>query len=284
MTETDILDFINNNFKENRAKLFQLINGFHQNPITIKTLGNEFANSIKNPFTTNSYSSRNIRNSKTKRKEIGDISEVWTFCLNENIVPTLNVKDFDWDFVDYLKSGQELHLCRIWTNWFLPIFYLETTYEFIDTKKKVNQFGQINLTNKHELGTVNSILEILNKNGYQRLENEFVNRRIKGVSTDFSEKNNATIFECLFSDLCYPTKHIRRNIKSRKKSVNEKPQLSFTEYLDENRDVVSREAEIYQNAYSPLTITFDKYNKIIETESRGKLNGKTNKIIRIKYE
>jgi hypothetical protein len=44
------------------------------------------------------------------------------------------------------------------------------------------------------------------------------------------------------------------------------------------------EVKIYHNAYSPLTITFDKHNKIIETESKIKLYSKTYKIIKIKYE
>lgn len=47
------------------------------------------------------------------------------------------------------------------------------------------------------------------------------------------QKNNVTIFECLFSDLHFPTNHVRRSIKSTKKSVNEKPELSIKEYLDE---------------------------------------------------
>ena len=269
MTETEILDFIYNYFSENRRKLYPLINDFHQNPIVVKTLGDEFDDTIKNPFTTNSYSSRKKRNSKTKRAE--------------NIKPALNRNDFHRNNEDYLNSGQELHLCSIWTNWFLPLFFIETTYEFIDNKKKINQYGPIVLTDKYELDIINKILKILANNGYQRLENEFTNRRIKGISTDCSEKNNATIFECLFSDLHFPTNHVRRSIKSTKKSVNEKPELSIKEYLDENREVVIREAEIYHNAHSPLKITFDKNNKIIETESRGKLNGKRNKIIKIKY-
>ncbi|MCU0437707.1 MAG: hypothetical protein MUC49_07300 [Raineya sp.] len=273
MDKDKIIEFIEENFRNKRKKLIEKINTFHTNTY-LSEIHQEFEQNIKIHWRAKSYSPH-----KPKITNVGDISNIYTFYLNEGLI----VKDknnVDWDFNEYLKSGEELHICQVWVNWFLPIYYLETTYEVINNRKKYIQYGKINLLDKNEIKIVTDIKAILNQKKYQLLDNqEFLNQIVKGVSTDCTEKNEATIFDCLFSDLIKPTLHCRKFLNKK----NKIPQLSFVEYLDENRQVSRIEAEIYHNGLSPITITFDKNYKIIETESRGKLNGKKYKTIKTKY-
>ncbi|GAB2809290.1 hypothetical protein [Ferruginibacter profundus] len=285
ITEAEIVKFINDHFKADRKKLIQKINNFLKAPLPTNELQKTFTQKLKIPFKGQTFSSGKIRNNNTKKSEVGDISDIWTFCLNTDIkVDTKNKKLFDWDFEDYLNTGKEVHLCRLWTNWFLPVYYLETTYEFTDRKKKFNQYGRIPLADKKEIEIVKKIIGILDNKNYIKLDTLFLNKKLKGISTDCSESKNATIFECLFSDLCMPTEHIRKSIRKNSKTNTQKPELSFTDYLDDQRQVILSEAEIYHNSLSPITIKFDKEYKITETESRGNLNGKKYSTIKIKYD
>lgn len=281
MKNEEILNFILTNFSNNRRNLLPKINEYLASPLSGRQLKDEITKKIKIPFRIASFSSEEKRTVRTKRSEIGDISDIYTFCLNFDITKHYERDDIDWDFKGFLKAGKELHLCTLWVNWVIPVYYIETTYEFVDIKGKFNQWGRVKLTDEREKRIVESIGRILGQKAYRSLELDFLKVNIDGVSTDCSEKNNATIFECLFSDLNVPLQHIRKNI--RKKKNSKYPELAFTEYLSDNRERQYLEAEIYHNAYSPLTIKFDQNNKIIETESRGTLSSKKHKTIKLLY-
>ena len=195
---------------------------------------------------------------------------------NSDIFDFYNENNFDWDFEKYLNSGKELHLCTIWFNWFLPVYYMETTYEFIDKKNKFNQFGKIELTDQNEINIVKKIEKLfLNKN-QTKLDLEFLNKQMENISTDCSQNKKATIFDCIFSDIKHPSKHIRKSLGNRKNKKMEYPEFLFTEYLDDNRKRIFLQAEIRKNNMflNPLKIVFDTENNIIETQGCVKSNVK----------
>ncbi len=279
-TEKQILNFIDENFKNGRKNLLPKINEFLLDQNSTIILNADFKNKIKLPFHSESFSSVEIRNSKTNKGEIGDISDIWIFCLNQDVFETYNNGNIDWDFSSYLKKGKELHICKLWVNWFLPVYYLETCYEFIDNKNGFEQFGTLTLNEANEIKIVKNIMGILEKRNYTRLGLNFLNTKLKGISTDCSEFKNASIFDCLFSDIVYPTEHVRKSIPKKKESVY--PEFSFKEFLNDNRERTHLEAEICQD-YNTLSLKFDNANKIVESISRGKLNGTKYKAIKIRY-
>ena len=282
MNNTDILEFIHTNFSNGRLNLLPKINAYLANPVTGTRLFDDVSKHITTPFRASSYSSGNPRNLLTKKDTIGDIADIYIFCLNDDIDLYNSREDFDWDFTSFLRTGKELHLCTLWVNWFLPVYYIETSYELVNRKKRYRQYGRVVLSDEKEQQIVDSIERILLENKYHRLDLDFLQETMHGISTDCSEKKRATIFECLFSDLCVPAKHFRRITP--KGNSSQYPELSFIEYLDDQRERLSLEAEIYHNGYSPLTIEFDNDNRIIQTVSRVKNRGKKRSAIILRYE
>ncbi|MCL9805480.1 hypothetical protein NAT51_08100 [Flavobacterium amniphilum] len=255
------------NFTDNRKLLIPKINEYLSNPSKSIDLKNEIE-SLGIPYRVDSFSSNERRTPKTDKGRIGDISDIYTFCLNADIYAFYDETNFDWDFKKYLNSGKELHLCTIWYNWFLPVYYMETTYEFIDKKNKFNQYGTTTLTDKNEIDIVQKIDHLFLGKNHSKLDLEFLNKQFGDVSTDCSEKKKASVFDCIFSDIKLPSKHIRKSLYNRKNKKTEYPEFVFTEYLDDNRKRIFLEAEVTKNnrLLNPLKIVFDTENNIVEAE------------------
>lgn len=263
----EVIKFISKNFENNRKLLIPEINKYLTNPLKSIDFKNEIEN-IKIPYRIDSFSSNEKRTQKTNKGRIGDISDIYTFCLNSDIFEFYNENNFDWEFEKYLKSGKELHLCTIWFNWFLPIYYLETTYEFIDKKNRFNQFGKIELNDENEINIVDKIEKLFLSKNHTKLDLEFLNKQMENISTDCSNNKKATIFDCVFSDIKHPSKHIRKSLGNPKNKKIEYPEFLFTEYLDDSRKRIFLEAEIRKNNMflNSLKIVFDTENNIIETQ------------------
>lgn len=277
MKENEIIDFIYENFSKGRKKLIPKINEFLLNNECTQNFKEKFTELENIPYVLSSYSSDKLRNSKTKSSEVGDISDIWTFCLNSKFLEGCKEGNLYCKIDESINKGNEIHTCKVWINWFLPIYYIETTYELRDKKKGIEQFGNLKLEDKIEIDNYKKILKALESLNYKKLELSFLNTKLKNISTDCSERKNATIFECLFSDLVYPTRHIRKKINKKTKSTL--PSIAFTEYLDINRDLEYIEADIYHHGLSSINLTFDRENKLIQILSRkGKIEKKKNEI------
>ncbi len=265
MKENEIIAFIYENFPKGRKKLFPKINEFISNDVCTQKFKKIFYNLGNLPCTLSSHASHKLRNSRTKSNEVGDICDIWTFCLNPNLLAGSKEENLYYKIDESVNKGHEIHICRVWINWFLPVFYVETTYEFKNKKKGFEQFGELIIVDKHEIENYKKIVDALYGLGYQKLDLQFLNTKLEGISTDCSASKNATIFECLFSDLTYPSKHIRKKIYRKSKL----PTLSLIEHLDENRNLKYIEAEIYNIGFSSLNLTFDNKNNLTKILSRG---------------
>jgi hypothetical protein len=281
MKEEEIIEFIYDNFTNGRKKLFPKINKFLLNDDCTQILKREFGKLENIPFILGSHSSDNLRNSRTKSSEIGDICDIWTFCLNPYLLEDCKEEILYYKIEESVNKGNEIHICKVWTNWFIPVYYVEITYEFKDKKKGIEQYGELEINDKNEIENYQNVINILTNLGYQKLDLPFLDTKLKNISTDCSESKNATIFECLFSDLVYPSRHIRKEIY--KKSKSKLPKMSIIEHLDKNRDLKLIEAEIFNNGYSSLNLIFDNESKLTQLISRGgKIEKKKNEIT-IKY-
>jgi hypothetical protein len=203
----EIFEFINQNFSNDRKLLREKANGFLKNPHVTDLFFNEFqkVNIVAH------FQSLSSETDQFSREEMGDISDVWTFYLNEDIDNVDIIEGYeDWSFEKFLESGKSLHCCRIWINWFLKVYYI---YNFETVKKeKLERDDILEIVETYENEKYHSILNIMKENGYEKITDELALLKVESVSTDCND--SPTVFDCLFSDLIYPV-HMLELIKTK---------------------------------------------------------------------
>lgn len=198
-----VLEFINQNFLNDRKLLREKAHIFLKNP----HVTNLFCQEFEKVKVVVHFQSLSSETDKFSKEEMGDISDVWTFYLNEDIDEVDTSEGYeDWDFEKYLKTGKPLHCCRVWINWFLNIYYIQA-FE-ISKKGKIETESIVRIADPYEKGKYNSVLNIMKENGYEEITDELALIKVKSVSTDCND--DPTVFDCLFSDIIYPV-HFRIN-------------------------------------------------------------------------
>lgn len=199
----EIFEFINQNFSDNRKLLREKANEFLKNP----NVTNLFLNEFKKINIVVHFQSLSSETDKFSKEEMGDISDVWNFYLNEDIDEVDKSKGYeDWDFDTYLELGKPLHCCKVWINWFLKFYYIQN-FEIIRKGEDETERVLI-IANLYEKEKYSSILKILKQNGYEEVTDELALLKAESISTDCND--DPTVFDCLFSDIIHPA-HFRNN-------------------------------------------------------------------------
>ncbi len=244
----EILNFLDQTFANNKL-LKSSINNYLKSPEKTNLFHKEFTENIDTPIQFQSLNS--IK--KRKKGEYGDISDVWTFYLNQEL-KTFEITDFE--FENYLKKGNQLNICNVWINWFLNVFYIETS--FVKKSKTIKETGNLILTKEYEIKLYENILKILEKNSHESIDIKFSNKKLHNVKTDI--ENNPTIFNCLFSDIILPTKN-EKEIRKKISGI----EVILKENLDENRNIINKKMTFGNGNYNFLRIDFDNKNKFIKS-------------------
>lgn len=282
MKHENIIQFIELHFRNKKERLIPMIDGFLKNSTFSQDFDALFEAHVPAP---RQYDCYNSEKKKRKVSELGDISDIWTFILTKDIkisYPNFTEKGF-WCEEDFLGKGGEIHFCQVWINWFLKFYYIEPYYRVNDIANNTEQGGNLVIEDADEQHIFDSIIASLQSVGYTGLEKECLMQTMKGITTDCSVKNNATIFDCLFSDILYPMKHTR---------IFKEPitisgiTFSIKEYLDTNRNVIEKEMKIWQDKlFTPVVITFNAQNKVDKVMHYGLIDGKkaTQKMVKHGY-
>ena len=137
---------------------------------------------------------------------LGDISDFYTIILN----PEIKHEDFnDCSFYYAIRNKfDEVHFCKIWINWFLPVYYIETSYEKTIDNGEYYEDGPLNQLSLLEKNTIEKLTSILNEFGYSPLQLDFLKQTIPEVSEKSVVGYDYSIFDCLFSDMMYYTEDI----------------------------------------------------------------------------
>jgi hypothetical protein len=168
---------------------------------------NLFLNVFKKKNIVVHFQSLSSETDKFSKEEMGDISDVWNFYLNEDIDEVDKSKGYeDWDFDTYLESGKPLHCCKVWINWFLKLYYIQN-FEIIRKGEDETERVLI-IADLYEKEKYSSILKILKQNGYEEVTDELALLKAESISTDCND--DPTVFDCLFSDIIHPA-HFRNN-------------------------------------------------------------------------
>ncbi|OJJ20996.1 hypothetical protein BKI52_10495 [marine bacterium AO1-C] len=203
MKQEKIVQFISTHFTHQRKKLIPRLQAFVWEDAIVSNIYKEIVQDIDRPINAWGDISQSVKNNLCNdvvdSENLGDISDIYTIVLNPEII-----KVEDWDFTEQLSNGEEIHFCQVWINWFLPVFYLFTSCERGSVPSKASQLDILSELTDFESGIVKKVTNVLRSYGYQMLDWEFLNTRQQGLNTDCAEENNASFFECLFSDLTYP--------------------------------------------------------------------------------
>lgn len=193
----EVFEFINQNFSNDRKLLRGKVNVFLKTP----HVTNLFRNAFEKVNVVAHFQSLSSETDKFLKEEMGDISDVWNFYLNEDIDEVDKSDGYeDWNFEKYLETGKPLHCCKVWINWFLKIYYIQT-FEII-RKGKVETDRILKILDPYEKGKYNSILNIMKENNYEEMTDDLALIKVKSVSTDCND--DPTVFDCLFSDIIHP--------------------------------------------------------------------------------
>lgn len=250
----EVLKFIYENFKDKRKILKPKLNLYLKNPEKSIRFENEFRNKIKCNFGFESYNS--IKNYR-KNNEFGDICDIWTFVLNEELkgqFDNLEMNRLGLSLDEYLKSGKELHICKVWINWFIDVCFVQNIYQK-NTKTIQEDRVLTNLT-LYEEKLYNDILDILKNQNCTILSFPLLKEKINGIQTDCQK--NPTIFQCLFSDIIYPTS----NTKKIRKKIGD-IEVILIENYNSNLEPLKKEIMFGNGNYNAYRIDFDNKNKII---------------------
>lgn len=248
MNKELILQFINDNFSRNRTNLIPLLKKFNWESSVVKNIYCDLLRNIDRPF----YSERDISqevkenlNQKTiNTGTLGDVSDFYTIIFNPNL------KDSDiLDTSHLLKQDSEIHYCNIWISWFLPIYYIEVCYIKDIDSGKFTQEGSLNELNSFELTLINKIHNTLKKWNYSFCDFDFLKEKVKGVNTDCFEKDETSVFDCVFSDLHYYNDKLNRHFRYHNipDPTNKKHYFKITDYFNDDFKLIQSKKERFIN-------------------------------------
>lgn len=139
-----------------------------------------------------------LRAGEADLADLGDQCDFYDIVLNPGIAEVT-----DWDFREQLQGGAEVHVLRLWVNWFLPVYYQQEAYYRGWNGFVAEMHGPLAVLEGEEAVAVGQVADAMARLGFRRLGQAFVQRRDTSLITDLSI-GNASYFECLFSDLRYP--------------------------------------------------------------------------------
>ncbi|OMI16656.1 hypothetical protein BUQ74_14405 [Leptospira weilii serovar Heyan] len=126
---------------------------------------------------------------------LGDLSWNIKILLNSNIQ-----SGYDWDKKLAIKC-QEARIFEIYVNYIIPAYTINLYYIVYNKKENYYEFGKIIKTEKHEKRIIKNITKLFDTLGYFHVSEELASKKYKGLFSDCNSEGNASLFDCLFSDI-----------------------------------------------------------------------------------
>jgi hypothetical protein len=202
VTHQAIIDFVLQHYGDKRRALAPLLLRHLDDDAFTHTICDAICEGIPRPILAQTFGSEEkdarLRNGTADLEDLGDTADTYTIVLNPEIDEIT-----DWDFVDFLKAEREVHVAKVWINWFIPVYFMDCSYDRGIQGGTAYEFGPLEFLSPIEEGTCAKIHRILGDLGLQSLDLAFLQQRFPELSTDLVEEN-ASLHECLFSDMSYP--------------------------------------------------------------------------------
>lgn len=136
---------------------------------------------------------------------IGDASYSYDILLNSSPDSGL-----DWDKKLAVKCGGTAKRCVVWASVLLPYYAIDTYCIIYTPKAGEFEIYPYTPSTKREKKILSQIRDIMKEHGFSRMTKKLAKRKVSKAITDLREKGEATVFDCLFSDIhCYEENHVR---------------------------------------------------------------------------
>ena len=204
-----------------------------------------------------------ILNNNKKKSRTPKFEYIHSASYHYRIVLTENVKSpLDWGFKLATKCGGTVHFCDLRVSMILPYYTIDKFY--LKYSKKENWFedGTLSKLSVFENSTIKQIKNSMNKKGFSYLNKKIAGRRIRNAFTDINCEGNASVYDCLFSDLYeyfgYRTKFSDKEIND----VVTGAKVRWFEYYD-SKNVLTSKSVISEFPSGDVTKTiFDNKGSI----------------------
>lgn len=111
----------------------------------------------------------------------------------------------DWNKKLVLACGGEVRILRVMTSVLLPLYTVDCYYKRYDRKSKRYFTGPYRPKGRWELGVQSRVRACLKANGLRPVSKRQCLRIVPGIRTECTERGEATVFDCLFSDVAMHT-------------------------------------------------------------------------------
>ena len=201
-----------------------------------------------------------IKNPDAKFEDIGDCCFYYEMVLNSGIKDGL---DWDMDLTENCKGGSKI--CTIWANLLFPYYAID--YHLMTYKREIDEVEILPYkpTTKREMKIVEKIKDIFKANGFKLISTKLAKTVVPKAMTDVKGKGEATVFDCLFSDIHYYTDYYSRfscfgeNGQNKLDHIYPGTEIRWREKLNKNNKVIERYISI--DCPSGETIHIDLDNK-----------------------
>ncbi|MDI7185182.1 hypothetical protein QMM42_02980 [Leptospira santarosai] len=198
---------------------------------------------------------------------LGDLSWNIKILLNSNIK-----SGYDWDKNLAVKCGQA-RILEVYINYIIPAYTLNPFYIIYDQKENYYEFGKIVGTKKHERNILDNIFKLFDSLGYFYVPEELASKKCKGLFSDCNEEGNASLFDCLFSDVNQHQVGIERFLDPCKKLKDSTGAgIGWHEYYDLNGNLLYRQEYRLLKSGDVLSVITDQANHIKKVNVRRKID------------
>ncbi|WP_017850399.1 hypothetical protein ACO1KB_16810 [Leptospira interrogans serovar Szwajizak] len=192
---------------------------------------------------------------------LGDLSWNIKILLNSNVQ-----SGYDWDKKLAIKCGQA-RILEIYINYIIPVYTINLYYICYDSKENYYEFGKITKMEKHEKIILDNVLKCFDSLGYFYVSEELASKKYKGLFSDCNSEGNASLFDCLFSDVHRYQIGIEKfsDPSFWDKGLNVDStgaKIFWREYYDLNRNFLYREEYRYLKLKDVLLLTMDQTGHI----------------------
>lgn len=139
--------------------------------------------------------------------QLGDASAHYEVLLNEGVASGL-----DWDRKLCARCGGTARRCGFFVSAVLPVYIADMWYQTHSRKPRYFAFGPITKLQPAEQRMVEAAKQVLRTAGFQPLSGKLARVTVPTAVTDCRRRGEATVFDCLFSDIYSLTReHTRMN-------------------------------------------------------------------------
>jgi len=137
-----------------------------------------------------------IEGKESSSELIGDLSLKFGIVLNNGVT-----RGYDWYKKLADHCGGTVRICQLWASLILPLYTIDLFYMKYCKKHNYIEYGPYQLRYVYEKETLGMAKNVLKEQGLSYLGKNLSKRIVPSAVTDLKGKGEATVFDCLFSDV-----------------------------------------------------------------------------------